>query len=363
MHTLILAAILALLAATQATQPDPTTIGSTRNAAVAYRISDPSNSPTLTYIAPDLSEEQLAELKEVAPNVNVVTVSSRGEALEHAAEAHAVDGRFYSPEFHAAATNLVWVESPSAGVNWILDDTLRNDGGVVLTNMRAVHGPAIADHAFAMLLTLTRSLRHHEEHQRQGRWVRGDITPEPIALRGRTMFVVGLGGIGSEIAKRAKGFDMRVIASRRSLALKPDYVDVQGTPEQLHEMLGQADVVAICLPLTEETRGLFDEEAFAAMKTGAYVINIARGAIMDQEALLGALRSGHVGGACLDVTDPEPLPGDHPLWSEPNVVITPHVASIASLTTARRWALTKENVRRFGAGEPLLNTVDKEAGY
>ena len=153
------------------------------------------------------------------------------------------------------------------------------------------------------------------------------------------------------------------IASRRSDTPPPDYVDEQGTPDRLLDMLAEADVVAICLPLTDETAGLFDAEAFDAMKPGAYLINIARGGIVDTDAMLAALRSGRLAGACLDVTDPEPLPEDHPLWTEPNVVITPHVASFAALTSARRWALTRENIRRFGAGEPLLNTVDKQAGY
>ena len=360
MHTLIISILLATLTPAQ---PDPSSIGSLRNARVAYEIPDGAEPPTLTYIGARLSDDQLTELRDVAPNVRVINATSGADALTHAPDAHAIDGRFYSPRFHESAPNLVWVESPSAGVNWILNDSLVNDDDIVLTNMRAVHGPAIADHAFAMLLTLTRGMRAYEDNREQGRWVRADVRPEPIALHGRTMFVVGLGGIGSEVAKRAKGFGMRVIASRRSDTPKPDYIDMQGKPDQLHEMLSQADVVAICLPLTEETNGLFDEDAFAIMKPGAYLINVGRGQIVNTVAMLAALNSGQLAGACLDVTDPEPLPNGHPLWNEPNVVITPHVSSRAALTTTRRWVLTKENIRRFGAGEPLLNTVNKQAGY
>lgn len=358
MQILILGVVLAAIA--QPAPPDPESIGSLRNAKVAHPVAEGER---LTYISPELTDEQRAELREVAPNVTVLEAASDEEALAHAPEADGVDGRFLSPEFLERTDHLTWVQCPSAGVNWILDiGTLRTDDRIVLTNMRAVHGPAIADHAFAMLLTLTRSMRSWEQHRESREWSwRAD--PEPIALQGRTMFVVGLGGIGSEIAQRAKGFGMRVIASRRSDTPKPDYVDMQGTPAQLLEMLCEADVVAICLPLTDQTAGLFDARAFEAMKPGAFLINVARGQIVDTDAMLAALHSGHLAGACLDVTDPEPLPPDHPLWTAPNVVITPHVASIAGLTSARRWALTRENIRRFGAGEPLLNTVDKQAGY
>jgi len=128
-------------------------------------------------------------------------------------------------------------------------------------------------------------------------------------------------------------------------------------------MLPEADVVAVCVPLTAETENLFNEAAFKAMKPGAILINIARGKVVNTDAMLAALKVGRLAGACLDVTDPEPLPPEHPLWNLPNVVITPHVASDAGITEERRLALTRENLRRFGAGEPLLNVVDKQAGY
>ena len=177
------------------------------------------------------------------------------------------------------------------------------------------------------------------------------------------MLVVGMGGIGSEIARRAKGFDMRVLATVRSARPAPDYVDELGTAADMDRYLAEADVVAVALPLTDETRGLFDAERFALMKAGAYFLNIGRGPIVDTDALLAALQSGHLAGAGLDVTDPEPLPADHPLWRQPKVIITPHVASRAELTMERRWSVFRENMRRFGAGEGLVNVVDKGAGY
>jgi phosphoglycerate dehydrogenase-like enzyme len=236
-------------------------------------------------------------------------------------------------------------------------------GEIVLTNMRAVHGPAIADHAFAMLLSLTRNMEAHAKNQAESRWSREEQQPRPIALAGRTMLVVGLGGIGTEVAQRAHGFGMRVIATRRTDAPSPDYVERVGRPGDLMAMLPGADVVAVCVPLTPETEGMFNPAALAAMKQGSYLINVSRGKIVQTDALIAALESGRLAGACLDVTEPEPLPPEHPLWKMKNVVITPHVSSDSEVTDERWWALLRENIRRFGAGEPLLNVVDKGAGY
>src|SRR5690606_17293052 len=172
----------------------------------------------------------------------------------------------------------------SAGVDHLIGmESLARNERIVLTNMRAVHGPAIADHAFAMLLAQTRNLRAYAQHQAEGKWSResGEATPRSSSLAGRTMLVVGLGGIGGEIAQRAHGFGMRVTAIRRSDTPAPEYVARLGHAADLLEMLKEADVVAICLPLTPETEGIFDAEAFAAMKPGAFLINIARGPIVD----------------------------------------------------------------------------------
>jgi phosphoglycerate dehydrogenase-like enzyme len=215
-----------------------------------------------------------------------------------------------------------------------------------------------------MLLALTRDLPVHLAGRAQGSWNReGSGVLRPIALKDRTLLVVGLGGIGTEIARRGHGFDMHVLGIRRGDDPAPEFVERIGKPQDLVALLPQADVVAIAVPLTAETTRLFDRAAFAAMKPGSFLVNIARGQVVDTDALLAALTSGKLAGACLDVTDPEPLPKNHPLWKLPNVVITPHVSSTSELTDDRRWALFRENLRRFDAGEPLLNVVDKRAGY
>jgi phosphoglycerate dehydrogenase-like enzyme len=256
------------------------------------------------------------------------------------------------------------VQSSSAGVErYLAVPELLEDERIVLTNMRGVHGATIADHVFAMLLALTRDLPYYLDPAQRGTWNRNGSGAERIALRGRTLLVVGLGGIGSEVARRGKGFGMRVLATRRRSTPPPPYVDHQGTPDELPELLRQSDVVVLSVPLTDETEGMIGQGELANVKPGAYLVNVARGRVVDTEALVRALEDGHLAGACLDVTDPEPLPPGHPLWAMPNVIITPHVSGRSALTGEQWQALYLENLRRFGAGEPLLNVVDKKAGY
>jgi len=350
-------------AAAAATARSEEELGSLRNARVALPRAGARS--TLTYFAMEMSEPERRELERVAPHVRVLTGLTREQAVARAAEAQGADAGYATPEFVRAARHLVWVQAQSAGVDrYLAVKELADDDRIVLTNMRGVHGPAIADHVFAMLLALTRDLPVHLAGRAGGEWRRdGSGVLRPIALKGRTLLVVGLGGIGTEIARRGRGFDMRVVGIRRGDDPAPDFVERVAKPDELRALLPDADVVAIAVPLTAETTNLFGRAAFAAMKPGSYLINIARGKVVDTEALLAALTSHKLAGACLDVTDPEPLPRDHPLWKLPNVVITPHVSSVAELTDDRRWALFRENLRRFDAGEPLLNVVDKKAGY
>ena len=338
-------------------------IGSLRNARIA--IERGTKPASLTFFASELTPPQAEELARIAPKVRVVTGLSREAALARASEAQGIDAHYATPEFLRAAKNLVWIQAQSAGVDrFVAIPELASNDRLLLTNMRGVSGPAIADHAFAMLLALTRDLPIHIAGRATGAWNKeGSADLSPIALQDRTLLVVGLGGIGTEIARRGHGFGMRVIATRRTDEPAPAYVEQVGKPNELRAMLARADVVAICVPLTTETERMFDRDAFAAMKPQSYLINVARGRIVDTAALVEALASKRLAGACLDVTDPEPLPKDHPLWRMPNVLITPHVAARAELSEERGWALFRENVRRFDAGEPLLNVVDKQAGY
>jgi phosphoglycerate dehydrogenase-like enzyme len=337
-------------------------LGSTRGSRVARAM--PDGPLPVTFFAGQLAGAEETALAELVPNLRIVSGLTRAEALARAGEADGIDARYATPEFLERAPNLVWVQAMSAGVDRYmgLAGLIENDA-ILFTNLRGVHGPAIADHAFAMLLALTRDLRFHAANQARGVWARAGSGTRPIALQGRTLLVVGLGGIGSEVARRGHGFGMRVLATRRSAAPAPDFVERVGRADELFAFLPEADVVAVCVPLTSETERLFDARAFAAMKRGAYLVNVGRGRVVDSDALLAALRSGNLAGACLDVTDPEPLPADHALWREPGVLITPHVSAEAELTDERAAALLYENLRRFASAEPLLNVVDKRAGY
>lgn len=340
---------------------DALAIGSERGARVA--LDTQSGKQELLYLAGDVSEDEQDRLYQLAPNVRVLAKLSREDALKWADQAHGCDARFVSREFLAKATKLRYVQAQSAGVDRYAGlAELRARPEIVFCNLRAVHGPAIADHVFALLLALARDLPSAWERQQAAEW-RGASAREPFSLAGRTLLVVGLGGIGTEVARRAKGFEMTVLATRRSGTDAPPFVDRVELAETLHELLPLADVIVLCVPLTPETTHLIDARAFAALRPGAILVNIARGKVVDTAALVDALKSGRLGGACLDVTDPEPLPSDHELWRLPNVLITPHVAASAALTDERATALLRENLRRFARGEPLLNVVDWNAGY
>ena len=340
---------------------DSIPLGSTRNSVVA--ISAAELPDELVYLTSGMSEELLASIRSVAPNVRIVEVGGRDAALQHAGQAHGADARLLSSAFLDAAPGLRWAQSGSAGVDrYITIPELMSRDEIVLTNMKGMYGPVIAEHVFAMMLSHTRSLPQYLDADRRGEWDRGPAGTM-TALQGGTMMVVGLGGIGSEIAMRADAFNMHVLATARTERPAPPYVDELGTAPDLDRLLPEADVVVLAVPLTDETRGMIDRQTIARMKDGAWLVNIARGAVVDTDALVEALDAGRIGAAFLDVTDPEPLPEGHTLWNRDNVLITPHVAARAELSLERRVALTLENMRRFAAGEPLLNVVDKAAGY
>lgn len=337
-------------------------LGSLDHAVVALKLADVKGD--VVYFTTAVSKEEEGNLKRIVPNLKLVRGLSQEEALARASEAHGVDSRYASAAFLNKASNLVWVQVMSAGVDrYIKIAPLMENDAVILTNYRAVHGPAIADHAMGMLLSLTRNLRYYSEKQNEGSWSRGRAPVNAVALDGKTMLVVGLGGIGTEIAKRADAFGMRVIGTRRSDKRSPEYIEKVGKPGDLMKMLPEADVVVLAVPLTDETEGMMSEAAFKVMKDGSYLVNIARGKVVNTDAMMEALKSGKLAGACLDVTDPEPLTKGHALWNMANVIITPHVASRSSVTDDRRAALLRENLRRFASGERLLNVVNKKLGY
>jgi len=263
----------------------------------------------------------------------------------------------------AAGPDLRWLQTISAGVELCMARAPVTSGKVLLTNMRAISAPVIAEHTVGMLLALTRGFTVSIPRQASGSWSTDYGALPLVSLQGKTLLVVGLGGIGGEIAKRAHALGMRVIATRGSSRERPAFVDYVGLSDELPQLLGQADVVANALPLTAGTRNLFDARAFARMKRGAYFLNVGRGGTVVTADLVAALESRQLGGAGLDVTEPEPLPKDHPLWRAPNVLITPHNSNDSDLGVEAQRRVVTENVRRYVAGERMLSVVDTTRGY
>ena len=317
----------------------------------------------LTVCVPASLAKEMADLERNHPSLRLLSAEEPAGLVARAAECDGVIGLGGAAvaDMVRAGRRLRWVQVGSAGVEAYVSVPELRDSPVVLTNAQIIQGPEIADHAFALLLSLTRDIKHFGERMGKG-WERRSRLPM-IELTGRTALVIGLGGIGTQVAQRAAAFGMRVLAV--DLVDVPMHRDVAyvGKPDELDALLPEADVVFSCVPRTPRSEKMLGERQFEAMKKGAYVINVSRGAIVDTGALVAALRSGRLAGAGLDVTDPEPLPDDHPLWTMPNVVITPHVAGQSDRIGERRLKLFRDNVERFVTGRPLRNVVDKTLGY
>jgi phosphoglycerate dehydrogenase-like enzyme len=268
-----------------------------------------------------------------------------------------------SPEILQKATHLQWIQWTAAGVDRCVQQPLMHEHHVLLTNLQRTMGPSMAEHVVGMMLALSRHFGYFFTQQQQGHWARDGTTPELADLDGKTVLVVGLGGIGTEVARRAHALGMRVIATRASGRNGPDYVSYVGLPDELLKLAKDADLVVNCTPLTPQTTGIFNREFFATLKPGAYFISVGRGRSTVTADLIAALGSGHLAGAGLDVVDPEPLPADSPLWHLPNVIITPHVSADTAVSQEQRNLVLVENLRRYAAGEPMLSVVDIERGY
>jgi phosphoglycerate dehydrogenase-like enzyme len=264
-----------------------------------------------------------------------------------------------TPEIIRAGKHLRWVQTQSGGVDAFLFPELR-DGPIVLTNAKIVKGPAMADHAMGLLLLLTRQLWRAVEARAPEAWSTDSY--EPIELIGKTALIVGLGGAGTQVAERAFASGMRVIATDPKDIPITRAVERVEPPERLAELLPLADVIFLTAPLTDRTRALLGEREFRLMKRGVYLINVARGDLVDTPALVRALEDDRIAGAGLDVVSPWPS-RRHPLWRMKNVIITPHLAGRSDRGPEHRSRLIMENAERFARGLPLRNVVDKQLGY
>ena len=322
-------------------------------------------------VVPALMPARLAELKRIAPEVFFIPVKSADEAAKEAVGADAVLG-FCSADI-AKSKSLRWIQIAHAGVEKDLAPEVVSSN-ICVTNLQRLHGPNVADQAMALLLAAqprSRAGVPAGSCTKTGNvwpveniWQKLKDASKADELHGKTMLIVGMGGIGTQIAKRANAFGMRVMAIDPNEAIvKPSFVFSLERPAKMMERIAQADVVVLACPLTKDTHGMFGASQFTAMKKSAQFVNIARGGLVDQQALLDALKRGSIAGAGMDVSDPEPLPDGHPLWGMANVVISPHIGGQSEGARDRQWRLFRENVRRFVAGEPLLCVVDKHKGY
>jgi phosphoglycerate dehydrogenase-like enzyme len=296
----------------------------------------------------------MEELRAAAPGSNIYRPKSR-EDIDWG-NLDALNGGI-NKETMAKSPKLKWFHSPAAGVEGYLFPEMV-ESPIVLTNSKGVYSIFIAELAMGHLLSLTTQVHANTVRADRLTWLRDTL--RGFELYGATAVVIGLGNIGSEVADRCKAFKMRVIGVDpiRKAGAGVELV----RPNRLDEVLPLADVVMITAPATT-ARKLFDTERLHSLKKGAYLINSSRGPVVDTEALVEALKSGQLAGAGLDVTDPEPLPADHPLWTMPNVTITPHIGGMTDAVDRRRFVILRENLWRFVRGIPLLNVVNKKRGF
>ena len=301
----------------------------------------------------------VAELQRGAPGVTVETATTEEEAAARIADADAFFGTI-TPGMLAAARRLRWIQTPMAGLERYFFPALI-DHPVQVTNMRGIFADMIPDHVLCYILCFARDMHTLIRRQLERRWAHQEV--KVVHLPGSTLGIVGLGGIGYGVAQRAAPHGMRIIAVDPRRKDRPPEVAALWKPDRLDDLLAQSDFVAVCAPETPETRGLFDATKFAKMKPTAFFINVGRGRVVKLDAITQALQQKQIAGAALDVFEQEPLPPDHPLWGMDNVIITPHTAGVSAHGEDRRLEVLAENLRRFVAGEPLTNVVDKRGGY
>jgi phosphoglycerate dehydrogenase-like enzyme len=305
-------------------------------------------------------------LRKEFPQVEVGNLTADERAEEQIADAEVVVSWRLSHKAAIAAKKLRWLHSTSAAVHQLLYPEIVNSD-IILTNGSEVHAAVVAEHVIALVFALAKKFPEAARFQQKRIWGQEDIwkaQPRPREIAGATLGLVGLGSIGREVVQRAVALGMRVIAVREHLEKGcPQGVAQVFAPSQLDALLRESDYVVLALPLTRDTKNLINAERLSRMKPDARLINVGRGAVVDEAALIEALRAGKIAGAGLDVFVEEPLPSDSPLWDLEHLLITPHTASDSEKQWDRQYALVAENLRRYLNHEPLRSVVDKQKGY
>lgn len=305
-----------------------------------------------------LADRHMKAIKTVAPNSTIISCDL-AQSSEHMADIDILVtwGAMDIRPLYLAAPKLKWIHALSAGVENLLFSEMKTNN-TLLTNSRGIHGIPISEHVLAMMLSFTRGLNIFIRQQCKKQWKRSHVEE----IHDKTIGIVGLGSIGREIAKKAKGMGMQVIASKQTMTTEL-FVDKLYTPEQLPELLANADFVVVALPLVEETKNLFTLQEFSLMKPSAYFMNISRGAVVKEDDLVSALQQKLIKGAGLDVFEQEPLLETSPLWDMENVIITPHLAALSPNYLDRAIKLFADNLSRHIQHKEMLNVIDKSKGY
>ena len=320
--------------------------------------------PTLVMLPPqsDKTRDWGARIAAALPALKVVIAEDEAAAAQALPGAEAAFGTL-TPALLAHATRLRWLQAPQAAppAGYYHEGLVTHP--VVVTNFREIYNDHIAAHIMAFVLAFARGLHRYLPQQLRREWRPAPLDEAVVHLPGSTALIVGVGGIGAETARVAAAFGMRVIGvDARRRDAPPGVLKLDG-PEALDSLLGEADFVILTVPHTPATQGFMGRARFQRMKRSAFFINICRGLTTRLDDLVAALRAGEIAGAALDVFEEEPLPAAHPLWTMPGVLITPHTAGYGPHLDERRFAIVMDNCRRFLAGEPLRNVVDKASWF
>jgi len=307
-----------------------------------------------------LPDDLLREIKDIACGYEVTEVEQQAVEVKDLVDSDIVFGRI-PPHMLIELPNLKWQHLASAGANDLTDRNLYANKSMILTKSSGTFGIPIAEHIVGMMIALGRDFNQYYEKQLEGEWE--SEFPNLLDISGSTVLIIGLGDIGTEVSRHLFCFDCDIIGLRRDMTKSHDIIHDVRPVTQLHEVLPEADYVIISTPGTAETEKLFGYEEFELMKNTAIIINVGRGMIIDSEALAEALNKGKIYGAGLDVTEPEPLPAGHPLWNARNILITPHVSAATNVTTKRRVMVFIKQLKRYLAGQELINHVDFITGY
>jgi phosphoglycerate dehydrogenase-like enzyme len=310
-----------------------------------------------------LGGKQIAAIQNAVPDAEIVIIKDQVEwALRSKDIGPKVDVflGLRPANWYDQMPNLVWSQQVGAGANWLSEAPEFRQSEVILTNASGVHAVPIAEHILALMFALSRGIHRSMRNQIEHKWERRG---RMLELEGSTMGLIGVGKIGEKTAEKAKGLNMKVLGLRRHPDRLSPHVDRMFGPDGLMRLLEQSDWVVVTLAMTPKTTGMIGEAQFRAMKKTGYIINIARGAVIQENYLIKALQEGWIAGAGLDVFEEEPLPEHSPLWGMKNVIITPHYAGATPYYLDRLLDIFIDNLRRFQTGKPLMNVVDKELGY